>query len=1534
MNQPDLKVSFVGKSNFFPGIKTYCRLCHTNIIRAFVMLLLLAIANNGLAQVNLPGNLNLGPSTTIRDYIIPGNIKQLKLEIAGGRGESEVFLGFTCYRYFGGRGALISAGFYVGDYTCPTNNFVLKPGGTLRFIVGVRGDKNLVAVITNIQGAGGGGSAVLYKAPGTSNWVILMVAGGGGGAGGFHNNGCGGNNGKDAELGPNGSIGAGLNPGAGGTNGNGGAAGGLIAGDAGGGGGAFSNGANGTRPGIGGRSESTTGGAGGEFSESQKISFGGFGFGGGGASASAGGGGGGYSGGGGGGVAVRNPGGGGGGGSFIIQGAVDVSRTHYGTPGEISVVWNAVAKASFLSGSPALEVRRIFVNEEAPGNSQKNGTSWANAFTELQDAFTAAANTCQAEIWVARGTYQPDRGIGYTKNNRNHSFVMRSGVAIYGGFNGTETALNQRNHEVNKTFLSGDLAENNFNFSYSSAQFSNFGDNSLHVVRSENTSSTAILDGFFVESGNANGSFPDNSGGGIYSVSSGTQIQNCTVRFNQAVQGGGLYNAQSSPFIQNCFFLSNNVTLGAAGAYILTNSNPFFYNCVFQGNYVGTSSPDGGGGGAILNFQNSAPEFINCTVSGNFANTGGAVYNLNNARPIFYNSIIWQNKSVSEALRISSDVTSEVQYRNCLVQGLNLAGANGNLDGTNQNAAVFITNDDPNLAPASIGVLALRACSPAIDRGNNGFLANPTDIAGNPRFINTTVDLGAYEAGLVFVNAGATGGNNGINWANAFRSLQDALAFAGNCPIDIWVARGTYTPTATTNRDIAFTMKNIVGIYGGFAGTETALNQRNWQLNPTILSGDIGVAGNRSDNSHNIISNNNVNASAILDGFIILNGQANKIEYGRQRGAGMFNFNASPLVRNCIFTGNMASTNGGAVFNQGASATPTFVNCVFSGNQALFGGGIFNERAQTQVINCTFSANQITGNGGGIYSYGIPKVVVRNSIFWGNAINGVFTAAIDNSTPVEVTNSIVQGGYSGTGNSSQNPLFVAPAVAGLEQLGDLRLLPCSPAINVGNNSALPNGTTTDLAGLPRIGLTTVDMGAYELQINMPPQIIFVNTNATGSRTGLSWENAMTTLQGALALNCLGNSQIWVTRGTYRPAEGANRDSAFVMRNNQGIFGGFTGNEIQLTQRNWRINPTILSGDIGVAGNRSDNSHNVISNNNNGLNATSILDGFIVRDGQANKNETARRRGGGMYNLNASPLVRNCIFTGNFSNFYGGAVFNQGASATPTFVNCVFSGNQAEFGGGIFNESAQTQVINCTFSANQITGNGGGIYSYGTPRVVVRNSIFWGNAINGVFTAAIDNSTPIDVTHSTVQGGYTGTANLLTDPRFNAQVPIGLGQLGDFRLLFCSPARNSGRNAAFPADLSTDLDGLPRVVGVIDRGAFERVAQNAFLNIYVDSSAEGANNGTGWENAFVSLQSALNHMNLCANNVSNTIHIAAGTYPFPAGVQAVVDNFNGQILGGYPAGGGDRDATNNQVIIRGNFQVIRDALIDGVRVISP
>ncbi len=136
----------------------------------------------------------------------------------------------------------------------------------------------------------------------------------------------------------------------------------------------------------------------------------------------------------------------------------------------------------------------------------------------------------------------------------------------------------------------------------------------------------------------------------------------------------------------------------------------------------------------------------------------------------------------------------------------------------------------------------LKANSSAINAGNNANLPDgtTTDLDGRQRIVNTTVDQGAYEfQSVVYVNRNATGSNNGNSWMNAYTNLQTALANAISGQ-EIWVAKGTYKPTATTDRAATFSLKNGTFLFGGFNGNELAREFRDPDVNYTVLSGDLG----------------------------------------------------------------------------------------------------------------------------------------------------------------------------------------------------------------------------------------------------------------------------------------------------------------------------------------------------------------------------------------------------------------------------------------------------------------------------------------------------------------------------------------------------------------------------------------------------------------------------------------------------------------------------------------------------------------------
>ncbi len=285
-----------------------------------------------------------------------------------------------------------------------------------------------------------------------------------------------------------------------------------------------------------------------------------------------------------------------------------------------------------------------------------------------------------------------------------------------------------------------------------------------------------------------------------------------------------------------------------------------------------------------------------------------------------------------------------------------------------------------------------------------------------------------------------------IYYVNPGESIQAAID-AASYGDTVEVAAGTYVENIM--------LKNGVALIG--AGESTTTIDGNYA--GTVVTVPSGCDSN-----------------TVIDGFTITNGHTTK-------GGGMHNYhNSNPTVVNCTFSNNDASY-GGGMYN--SESNPTVTNCTFKNNFASYGGGMYNYYNSPTVTNCTFSYNG--GDiGAGMYNEG-SNPTVTNCIFW--YFNCIYDDFLSTSV---VTYSNIQGSFPGEGNIDADPLFVDVSN------GDYRLLPTSPCIDAGNNSAVPAGITTDLDGMSRFvddpntadtGSGTppiVDMGAYEYFANDAP----------------------------------------------------------------------------------------------------------------------------------------------------------------------------------------------------------------------------------------------------------------------------------------------------------------------------------------------------------------------------------------------------------------------------------------------------------------
>jgi hypothetical protein len=291
----------------------------------------------------------------------------------------------------------------------------------------------------------------------------------------------------------------------------------------------------------------------------------------------------------------------------------------------------------------------IYVDADA--NGFNNGTSWLDAYEDLQDAFTGAANCDCRQIRVAQQTYRPT-DINDT-SARSISFELVNNVAVYGGFPPGGGTWQQRNPYVYETMLSGDIAEPN-----------NLYDNSYHVVKCEDVNN-AVLDGFIITAGKANGSGDDGCGGGIYCKNSNNiALTDCNVSGNSASIGGALYIESSDPNITSCIF-SNNLANSGGGAIYNTNySEPNVINCIFTDN---TASASGGG---MYNYQ-SSPTLLNCIFTANTSTSdssyGGGIGNHESSPTII--SCIFSGNSAYWGGGISNKNYSEPNVINCIFTG-------------------------------------------------------------------------------------------------------------------------------------------------------------------------------------------------------------------------------------------------------------------------------------------------------------------------------------------------------------------------------------------------------------------------------------------------------------------------------------------------------------------------------------------------------------------------------------------------------------------------------------------------------------------------------------------------------------------------------------------------------------------------------------------------------------------------------------------------------------------------------------------------
>ncbi len=674
------------------------------------------------------------------------------------------------------------------------------------------------------------------------------------------------------------------------------------------------------------------------------------------------------------------------------------------------------------------------------------GTTWDMAFKAIPEAVSAASSG--DEIWVAEGTYTGNAGTAAWIEN---VVIMKAGVALYGGFDGTENARSARDWVAHRTTIDAEDAPERRGV---------YGAN-------------GTLDGFTITRGNADPTNAGYEGAGMYNSASSPTVANCSFSNNASE---AMYNSSSSPAVTNCTFASSTA-IGMSN----TSSSPTVTNCSFSNN----------GWRGMYNF-NSSPTVTNCILWG----PNDQIINVGSSTPTVTYSDVQQTTGTYTG---TGNKNEDPMFVNAGTGDLHLQSGSPCINtGTNSGAPAtdFDGEDRPFNTTTDMGADEWvdtdgdgQSDHEDTDDDNDGYSDVFETAAGTDPLVNSSTPLAMF----VDVDAGL-GNNDGTSWDDAFTAIQTAVA-ASVAGGEIWVAQGTYTGNAGTQGDSenVVIMKAGVALYGGFDGTESARSARDWANNTTTIDGE-DTAGRRC-----VYGANN----ATLDGFTITGGNANSGGEG-SNGGGMYNTSASPTVMNCTFAANTGYLGGGMC---NYSCSPALTNCTFSGNDALFyAGGMCNDSASPTVTNCIFSDNTATFNGGGMYNTSAScSPTLTNCTFSGNLAGldggGMFNGAScsptltncilwgsndqiynDASTPV-VTYSDVQqalGTYTGTGNINEDPLFVNAGT------GDFHLQSGSPCIDTGTNSGAP---ASDFDGQSRPLGAGYEMGVDEFVDTTPPVIV-------------------------------------------------------------------------------------------------------------------------------------------------------------------------------------------------------------------------------------------------------------------------------------------------------------------------------------------------------------------------------------------------------------------------------------------------------------